>query len=166
MSGRFRCQREFATIGRRFKSRSSASGLVRPRPADDATTPSDHLTTVQDEDRHGPLAAKLLDLRTVTRIRRPGPRPQASALHPLDLVRVPSVIERLGCPSAWMGERRRRAAGKLLQRTGVENHAADPTPGIAIASSAAVGTIMSSRGCRTTQPVCTKRTAGPRRGRF
>ena len=78
------------------------------------TAPSDDLAVIQDEDRYGPLAAELLDLGAVARARGPGPRPQASALNPLDLIPVPSVVERLRCPSAWVGERRRRAARELL----------------------------------------------------
>jgi hypothetical protein len=48
------------------ESAGGASWLVRPRPTDNPTTPSDDLTAIQDEDRHGPLAAELLDLCTIT----------------------------------------------------------------------------------------------------
>jgi hypothetical protein len=77
------------------------------------TAPSDDLAVIQDEDRDGSLAAELLDLCTVARIRGPGPRPQASALDPLDLVPVPGVVKRLRCASARMGEGRRWAAGSF-----------------------------------------------------
>jgi hypothetical protein len=63
----------------RWESVGGAGWLVGPRPADDVTTPSDDLAVIQDEDRDGPLAAELLDLRAVARIREPGPRPQAPA---------------------------------------------------------------------------------------
>jgi hypothetical protein len=91
----------------RWESVGGAGWLVGPRPADDVTTPSDDLAVIQDEDRDGPLAAELLDLRAVARIREPGPRPQAPALDPLDLVPVPGVVKRLRCAAARMGERRR-----------------------------------------------------------
>jgi len=104
------------------ESAGGASGRIRPRPADDVTAPGDDLAVIQDEDRDGPLTAEFLDLCAVSRVRGPGPRPQASALNPLDLVCVAGVVERLRCPSARMGERRRGAAGELLQGARVENH--------------------------------------------
>jgi hypothetical protein len=109
----------------RWESVGGAGWLVGPRPADDVTTPSDDLAVIQDEDRDGPLAAELLDLRAVARIREPGPRPQAPALDPLDLVPVPGVVKRLRCAAARMGERRRWAAGELLQGARVKNHDAE-----------------------------------------
>jgi hypothetical protein len=69
------------------------------------------LAVIQDEDRDGPMAAELLDLGAIPRKGEPGPRPQASALDPLDLVPVPGVVKRLRCAAARMGERGRWAAG-------------------------------------------------------
>jgi hypothetical protein len=47
------------------ESAGGASRFVRLRPTDSPTAPSDDLTAIQDEDRHCPLAAELLDLCTV-----------------------------------------------------------------------------------------------------
>jgi hypothetical protein len=73
------------------QSAGGASRLVRLRPTDNPTTPSDDLTAIQDEDRYGPLAAELLDLCTVTRIGEPGPRPKAPAL---------TGLTSYGCPAS------------------------------------------------------------------
>jgi hypothetical protein len=97
------------------ESARGVSRLVRSRPGNDLTAPTDDFAVIQDEDRDGTLAAELLDLCAVTSIRRPRPRPQTCALNPRDLVRVPGVVKCLRCPSARMGERGRRAAGELLQ---------------------------------------------------
>jgi hypothetical protein len=103
-------------------SAGGASGLVGPRPPDNVTAPSDDLAVIQCEDRHGPLAAEPLYLRALARERGPGPGPQASALDPLDLVRVPGLVERLRGASARVGQRRRGAASELFQGAGVKGH--------------------------------------------
>ena len=125
---------EAATLGwqgaRSGESRLSESaggtrGLVRSRPGDDLTASGDDLAVIQEKDRDRPLTAELLDLRPVPRIRRPGPRPQAPTVDPLDVIRVPGVVEGLRCPPARMRERGRWTSGELLQRAGIEDHVAE-----------------------------------------
>ena len=113
-----------SVVGCSPESGRGVSGRIRSRPADNLTAPSYDFAVIQNEDRDGPLAAELLDLRAVARIRRPRPRPQPSALDPLDLVCVPGVIKRFRGSPARMGEWRWRATRKLFQRAGVENHEA------------------------------------------
>src|SRR5579859_3661846 len=99
-----------------------SGGGVGPSPLDDAPAASDDVTVVEHQDGDGPLPRELLYFGTVAGAGWPRPDSQRPALHGLDLVAVPGVIERLCGSSAGMGDESRQVSAGLLEGACVENH--------------------------------------------